>query len=133
LTPTVMVIDDNQEIVNLLSILLKIHGYKSISAPNVPTALDYLKRGTLPSLILTDYAMPVLNGCDLIEYLSRQSQFKAIPVFIITGSAIEDLRLPSTINFKGVIHKPFKLNTILKIVKSYALSANYSSVICENT
>lgn len=115
--PIVMVIDDDKEILNLLSILLKNSGYKSITATNGSTALEYLKKCPAPALILTDYSMPKLNGYQFIEKVASQPQYKDIPVVILTGSEINDLELPSSSNFKGIIQKPFKLNTVLEIVK----------------
>ncbi len=126
--PIVMVIDDSKEIAVLLSIMLKNNGYKSITASNGSAALNYLKKGSPPALILTDYSMPMLNGCEFIELISAQSQYKDIPVVIVTGSAIEDLKLPTTTNFKGIIQKPFKLTTVLEIVKIFtAEEDSYSS------
>lgn len=115
--PIVMVIDDDKEILNLLSILLRNSGYKSITATNGSAALEYLKKCPAPALILTDYSMPKLNGYQFIEKIASQPQYKDIPVVILTGSEINDLELPSSSNFKGIIQKPFKLNTVLEIVK----------------
>jgi len=117
LGPIVMVIDDDKEILNLLSILLRNSGYKSITATNGSAALEYLKKCPAPALILTDYSMPKLNGYQFIEKIASQPQYKDIPVVILTGSEINDLELPSSSNFKGIIQKPFKLNTVLEIVK----------------
>lgn len=125
-----MVIDDNSSIAQLLSIMLKSNGYTPITAPNGLDALDILKNCPLPALILTDYAMPVLNGCEFIETISIQPQFKDIPVVIITGSAIEDLRLPNTANFKGLIEKPFKVNTLLDTIKQLTALDEYHPSVC---
>ncbi|NLO96951.1 MAG: response regulator [Peptococcaceae bacterium] len=112
-----MVIDDDKEIRNLLSLMLKNAGYNLITATNGSDALEYLKKSPLPALILTDYSMPQLNGYEFTEKIAAHSQYKDIPVVILTGSEIDDLELPSSSNFKGIIHKPFRLNTVLEIVK----------------
>lgn len=111
-----MVIDDDHAITNLLSTLLKKYHYTPITACNGSVALDTLKYCLLPTLILTDYCMPVLNGCELVEALSRQPAYRDIPVIMFTGSSIEDLQLPRTSNFKGIIQKPFELSSILDAI-----------------
>lgn len=125
-----MVIDDNSSIAQLLSIMLKSNGYTPITAPNGLAALDTLKTCPLPALILTDYAMPVLNGCEFIENISVHTKFKDIPVVIITGSAIDDLKLPKTGNFKGIIQKPFSIGTVLETIQDLTASDEYSSSVC---
>jgi two-component system chemotaxis response regulator CheY len=119
LKPVVMVIDDDSGISNLLSILLKNNGYTPITASNGSAALDTLKNCPVPSLILTDYSMPVINGCELIENISGQGHLGNIPILLMTGSDITDLKLPTTSNFKEIIPKPFKINTLLETICYY--------------
>ena len=125
-----MIIDDNSSIAQLLSIMLKNNGYTPITAPNGLIALDLLKSSPRPSLILTDYLMPGLNGCEFIEHISAKSPYKNIPVVIITGSAVEDLRFPTTKNFKGIIMKPFNNDTVLNTVRHLIPENECSNSVC---
>ncbi len=128
--PIIMIIDDDRGITDLLSVLLKSNGYTPITAANGSAALNILKRSPLPLLILTDYSMPLLNGCGLIEILSRYSTLQNIPVIIMTGTAIENLRLPNTNNFKGIIPKPFRLCTVLDTIRHYVTYKDCNSSTC---
>jgi CheY-like chemotaxis protein len=130
LGPVVMIIDDNSSIAQLLSIMLQNNGYTPITAPNGLAALDLLKNSPRPSLILTDYLMPSLNGCEFIEHISAKSLYKNIPVVIITGSAIEELRFPTTNNFKGIIMKPFNINTVLNTVRHLISENGCGNSVC---
>lgn len=116
MNPVVMVVDDNSSIAQLLCIMLSTNGYTSISASSGLAALEMLETCPVPALILTDYAMPNLNGSEFIEIISSQPQLKDIPVLIISGSPIEDLKLPTTKNFKGLIQKPFTISNVLETV-----------------
>lgn len=128
--PVIMVIDDDRGIADLLSIMLKSNGYTPITASNGSVALNLLKHSPRPMLILTDYSMPVLNGCELIEILSNYSGLQHIPAIIMTGTAIDDLRLPTTNNFKGIIPKPFKISTVLDTIRYYLAYEDYNSSTC---
>ncbi|NLI92985.1 MAG: response regulator [Peptococcaceae bacterium] len=119
MNPVVLVVDDDCAISNLLSIILKSNGYTPITASNGSAALDILKSSPIPSLILTDYSMPVLNGCKLIENISLQRHLQHIPILLMTGSDINDLELPTTRSFKGIILKPFKITTLLETINFY--------------
>ncbi|RNC28915.1 MAG: Phosphate regulon transcriptional regulatory protein PhoB [Candidatus Dichloromethanomonas elyunquensis] len=119
MNPVVLVVDDDCGISSLLSILLTNNGYTPITASNGSAALDTLKNCPTPSLILTDYSMPVLDGCKLIENISLQSHLQDIPILLMTGSDINDLKLPTTSNFKGIILKPFKISVLLESISCY--------------
>lgn len=125
--PLIMVIDDDKGITNLLSIILRKHGYTPITASNGSAALEILKHNPLPRLILSDYCMPVLNGCKLTEKLSEQPCLKDIPVVIMTGSAMDCLRVPKTDNFKKIIQKPFNIIELIDIINSLT-SAEYTAM-----
>ncbi len=124
-----MVIDDDSGVSNLLSIILNDNGYAVITAPNGKSALNTLKNCPLPSLILTDYCMPLLNGKEFTECIYAHSKFKDVPVVIITGSLIEELTLPTTPNFKGVIQKPFQVGTILDVVGELIEGNSFTSSV----
>jgi len=125
LSSVVMVVDDDREITTLLSLMLAENGYSSVTASNGRTALEYLEKCPRPSLILTDYSMPFLDGCEFVKTLSTHPRYKDIPIVIITGSLIEDSKLPDTSNFKGIIKKPFTLATILETVSFFASTEQY--------
>lgn len=122
----VLVIDDNIRVAKLLATILNINGYTSITASNAKNAYELLKTGPLPALILTDYYMPHVNGCEFIESIATYSEYKDIPVILITSSRLETLKLPTTDNFKGLIKKPFNLNTILEAVRKFTSNQNSS-------
>lgn len=129
MNPIVFLIDDDDDIIEVLSLMLSKNGYTPITARNGSAALDLLKHSPRPSLIITDYAMPLLNGCEFTENISVQSEYQDVPVIIITGSDITGLRLPQTRNFRGVIEKPFKIGTFLDTIRRIIREGNTAPVI----
>lgn len=130
--PVIMIVDDDYAITHLLSIMLKNHGYTTITAPDGSVALETLKVCPLPALIITDYCMPILNGNELIENLSSQSMFKNVPIVIMTGSQIDDITLPNTPNFKGIIKKPFNMEIILNVLHTIGNIGTEHQGVSEN-
>jgi len=113
------VIDDDNSITELLATIIEEHGFTPITASNGKAALDILDEIPPPTLIITDYSMPVLNGRELIETLSLKPGYERIPVIMITGSSVPDIQLPVTCNFKGLILKPFDLASIVGVIIKY--------------
>lgn len=129
--PVVMVVDDDPGVANLLCTMLKRHGYIPMTASNGYEALKTLLDSPSPSpnLILTDFSMPILNGREFIEKMSVLNELKDIPVIMMSGSNIDEIDLPQTTNYKGLLQKPFKINTLLEFMKRFIIERNDSPVV----
>ena len=68
-TETILVVDDNKEIVDSLGKLLELEGYQIVTAYDGMEALEKLEKNHI-DLILLDVMMPRLNGLSAL-YLSR--------------------------------------------------------------
>ena len=92
---TILIIEDEEDILALLSGLLESEGYKIITASNGREGLDKFQEH-VPDLILTDVRMPVLDGIEVLrEVKTKESDTEVI---ILTGhsdeaTAIDCLRL----------------------------------------
>jgi CheY-like chemotaxis protein len=109
MTRTVLVVDDERFIVDLLAEVLAEEGYRVRTAYDGEAAL----RDVLivpPDLVLSDVAMPHLNGIELAHRLSQQG----IPV-ILMSAAVSNPRTPGV----GFIPKPFDLDQILDLVAEH--------------
>lgn len=127
--PLVMIVDDDREIVNLLSIVLKNNGYNVLTASNGIDALSLLSLSSSPDIIITDYCMPRLKGSELIETIYTLDEFKSIPAVILTGSDLANDNLPRTANFRGIISKPFRVNTLLQAVNDILKENSFGSSV----
>jgi CheY-like chemotaxis protein len=79
-TPVVLIVDDDADLRRALARILRQHGYVPTTAANGQEALDYLRRGERPALIVLDLAMPVLDGWAFLNERNRDDDFRSIPV-----------------------------------------------------
>ena len=80
----ILVVDDEPDIVELLSFNLKAEGYEVITAANGLEALNQA-RATLPDLIVLDLMIPELDGLAVCEILHRLPSTALIPVIMLTA------------------------------------------------
>ncbi|SCX89591.1 ATPase, T2SS/T4P/T4SS family [Desulfoluna spongiiphila] len=87
--PTVLVVDDNEIELEMMSHLLKTQNYRIIKASNGAEALKSVYQA-MPDLIVTDYMMPEMDGLTLIKKLKAEIATRMIPVIMLTAN--EDLK-----------------------------------------
>jgi len=112
MAPSVLVVDDAEDIRELLCQLLEMEGYRVMQARHGREALDCVARHT-PALILLDLNMPVMNGWQF--HAELQAQRLAIPVVLMTAGRVaraETLALGAA----GYLAKPFDIADVLETV-----------------
>lgn len=105
---TVLIIDDNTPIRFLLEAVYK-KQFNVVSAPDGLAAMAYLSKGGSPDLIITDLAMPNVNGWELLDFLSDSQLYKDIPVIVLSGSMKDNDTSIGELytNVHDVMNKPF--------------------------
>lgn len=89
---TVLVVDDDRNLLTLMGHVLHKHGYQTLladSADQVWQKLDALTEGQAPHLILLDLMLPGVNGLDLYQAFRQRPQTADLPVIIL--SAVNDI------------------------------------------
>jgi CheY-like chemotaxis protein len=81
----VMVVDDDYEGTDALRFLLESHGYVVWTAGNGREALDRLRSGPRPCVVVLDLFMPVMNGWEFLRERSRDIRIARVPVIVVTG------------------------------------------------
>jgi CheY-like chemotaxis protein len=66
----ILCVDDNEQELSVLKFMLATNGYRVVSATNGREAIGIFSE-TAVDLVLTDYAMPQMNGCQLVERLKQ--------------------------------------------------------------
>src|SRR5215469_12694517 len=84
----ILVVDDDPELVELVSFNLKQAGYTITTAENGVEALKKA-RSLMPDLILLDVMMPELDGFAVCEILRRDSATATIPIIMLTALSSE--------------------------------------------
>ena len=114
--PDVLVVDDEAESREGLSVLLGIRGYRVASAANGMEALSLLQHGMRPALILLDLMMPVMNGWEFMSHQLNDPNIKSIPVVITSGLSLSEM---GSIEPAGVVRKPINPDILLDLVQKH--------------
>ena len=115
----IMIIEDDDSIRNNLQLLLESEGYSVETATDGRAALDQLSAATtLPSLIILDLMMPVMDGVQFRKEQLNDPKLSTIPVVLATaGVNIESKTL--LVGAQGQLKKPFDLYDFLSTVKRF--------------
>jgi CheY-like chemotaxis protein len=119
----VLVVDDDADIRDSIGDILELRGYQVARAANGREALDRLRHGPLPCLILLDLMMPVLNGWEFRAQQASDQALASVPVVIISGDGSTDQKAAS-IGVSEYLRKPLELSAILDVVRRHCGSRN---------
>jgi CheY-like chemotaxis protein len=114
---TIMVIDDEEDILFIVKRILDGMGHKTIMASSGKEALEKLKE-EIPDLILLDIMMPYLDGWETLKRIRDRDELKNIPVSMLTAKSLTP-ETSTRIDIKELvdyIEKPFTKETLLKKV-----------------
>ncbi len=110
----ILLVEDDTENLETISLLLGIEGYVVTGVPNGREALDLLEAGMQPALVLTDLTMPILDGRELLGHLRRSPLFRSIPVLVMSAEfSVDDVAA-----HYRVLRKPFSIDTLLQAVRA---------------
>jgi len=82
---TILVVDDDSNLVRLMSRFLKLQGFSPVPASNGEEALGYLRGGGSANVILLDLRMPVMDGWAFRRAQREDPQLAHIPIVVLTG------------------------------------------------
>ena len=109
----ILVVDDNQENVRVLTSILNHHGYDIIAAFNGSDALTMASRRK-PDLILMDIMMPEMDGFEATRSLKEDPELKEIPVIFISAlTEVEDKIQGFDVGGQDYITKPFQHQEVM--------------------
>jgi len=116
---TILVIDDNKQLLYLIENILKIHGYQTILAQSGEVAIELLEKLVdPPDLILCDIMLPGMDGYELFHKVTDHFQWFDIPfVFLSAKSDPDDIRFGKSLGVDDYITKPFKEEDLMAIIE----------------
>ena len=127
----VLVVDDEPNIVELLTVSLKFQGFEVETANSGPAAIE-LAHSWKPDAYILDVMMPEMDGFELLSKL-RAEGLDAPVLFLTAKDAVEDRILGLTIGADDYVTKPFSLEEVITRLRVILRRGNVSEDANEDT
>ena len=114
----ILVVDDEKDIIELLSYNLELERFKVISATDGEKALELVSKER-PDIIILDLMLPGIDGLDVCRELKRNDHTAAIPIIMLTAKGEEsDIVVGLELGADDYITKPFSPRILVARVKA---------------
>ncbi len=114
----ILVVDDEPDVVELLSYHLKNAGYRVRTVTDATTSIERA-RSFLPHLVILDIMMPELNGTQICRILRSDPEMKNVPIIFLTARGEEVDRVRGfEAGCDDYVSKPFSAKELVLRVKS---------------
>ena len=111
---TVLIVEDEFAIADLLGMALTDEGYHVVKAANGRQALERLAENS-PDLVITDFMMPVLDGAGLVQAMRQSEGQREVPIIIM--SSMPETNVHARIDrYAAFVGKPFQIATLLQLI-----------------
>lgn len=117
-THTILLVDDNRDVLDSLAQLLEAQGYTTDVAENGQEALEKLHEGRPPCLVVTDLRMPVMSGWELRDEMKKDQELADLPVVVVSANPmtqIDEKRLDAV----ACLQKPLDFMQLLRVLNKY--------------
>jgi two-component system, chemotaxis family, chemotaxis protein CheY len=115
---TILVVDDSVTMVLSLKTTLSLNGFQVETASNGREAVDKLKSGLKPGLILTDINMPLMGGMELIRNVRAMPGLKFVPILTLTTESEASKRSEGKLaGATGWLVKPVSGNDLVSVMR----------------
>jgi CheY-like chemotaxis protein len=115
---SILIVEDDSDLREALSAVLRDEGYTVAMAADGQQALDCLRRQSPPSLILLDLTMPVMNGWQFRAEQRQDPALSGIPVVVLSaGDRLAEQMVP--LGITDYVRKPIELDHLLRTVERY--------------
>jgi CheY-like chemotaxis protein len=116
---SIVVADDDPDILSIVSMSLETQGWDVHKAANGREAVD-LAAQFHPNLILMDMMMPIMSGYEAVAELKARDDTKEIPIVGLSAKAMAtDMERATDVGIDGYITKPFRIAQVLSVIEGY--------------
>jgi len=112
--PTVLVVDDEFGIVDVLETILIDQGYRVLTACNGKQGLESLATER-PDVVLLDFMMPILGGVEMLAAMMAEPAYRHIPVIMISSLG-ENVLAKKCTGYVAYLRKPFRTTAVLSTI-----------------
>lgn len=115
---TILIVDDEYLIADILGFALEDEGYMTVTASDGKKGLEVLARER-PELVITDFMMPGMDGLEFAEAIREREDSQRLPILLMSGAqAARGRERPDL--FKAVFDKPFSIDEVIAKIKELA-------------
>lgn len=117
----ILIVDDEPEILKLISTFLDRKGFDTLIARNGEDALRELENcKDQIDCVITDLDMPGISGIELLKLLRGDARFRTTPVILGSARVAEfsDLRTTAEELNAHVLQKPYRFNTLIDLLET---------------
>lgn len=117
--PTVLVVDDDPDIIKLLATYLRLEGFAGRIARARAEIMTAFRIAPMPDLVLLDVQLPDANGFDVLARMRQHPILKSVPVIMLTAEATRESVLKGLqAGADGYVTKPFEPDDLMSAVKT---------------
>jgi len=109
--PVVLIVDDDPSVLLLIDVLAERLGFRTKAASSGLQALELLREGVRPAVILLDIMMERIDGVTFLNHLHEMDQVRATPIVAMSTPAVLERYVPH-LQVDGVLSKPITLQTL---------------------
>jgi CheY-like chemotaxis protein len=118
--PVILIVDDDVPIQILMQSLLREFGFQPVTAGSGDQALEAVRGGLRPDLVLLDMNMPGMSGADALRAL--RAELDATPIVILSGERLPPNEIAS-LGATGAVQKPFDVPELVTQIRGYVGAA----------
>lgn len=127
--PKILVVDDERDIVELISFNLQKEGFATIKAYDGKTALRLIKTQK-PDLVILDLMLPEISGLDVCKTIRSNRETASLPVIMLTAKADElDKIIGLEMGADDYITKPFSIKELIARVRAMLRRRNNNKIL----
>jgi two-component system, OmpR family, phosphate regulon response regulator PhoB len=117
--PKIIIIEDERDLVDVLSYNLKREGYQVNSALTGREGIKLITDGPLPDLLLLDLMLPDMQGTEICKLLRNDSRTKRLPIIMLTAKGEEiDRVVGFEVGADDYVVKPFSVRELMLRIKA---------------
>ncbi len=119
---SVLLVEDEPDVQESFKFMLESEGYSVVTADNGRDALNQLRRGFRPTLILLDLMMPVMDGFEFRRAQLRDARLAVIPVVVYSGH--HDVKANAAqLRAAAYLQKPVDPDVLLELISTHCAAA----------
>src|ERR1044072_2042542 len=133
-SPTILVVNDTVEVLELLTLLLSHEGYRVVSAADGRRALE-LARQSEPDIVISDVVMPEMDGLEFCRRLKEDARTRDVPVLLVSAvrTGEEDSLTGLVAGADDYLEIPFRRQELLvkvaRLAERHRVERHYREIV----